>query len=143
MAVARLEVTSREPYADGVSFGDAGPYERLDGVIYFAADPSHPANERIVDLDKAARDGEGRVRFHADFCLVQPVDPERGNRRLLFEVVNRGRKLVPRQFNRATPEPVPTARIDPGDGFLMRRGWTVAWCGWQWDVVRGPALMGL
>ena len=25
----------------------------------------------------------------------------------------------------------------------MRRGWTVAWCGWQWDVLRSAALMGL
>ena len=34
-------------------------------------------------------------------------------------------------------------RMHPGDGFLMQRGWTVAWCGWQWDVVPGPGLVGL
>ena len=24
----------------------------------------------------------------------------------------------------------------------MRRGWTMAWCGWQWDVYRSDALLG-
>ena len=85
-----------------------------------------------MDLDRAERDDAGRVRFSADFCLLRPSNLRRGNRRLLFEVLNRGRKLVPRHFNHAAPQPVPTAEIDPGDGFLMRHGWTIAWCGWQW-----------
>ena len=34
-------------------------------------------------------------------------------------------------------------RIEPGDGFLLRRGYSVAWSGWQWDVVRRPGMVGL
>src|SRR6185312_15124424 len=143
MSVIDLTITARTPLADGAPFGDTGPYERLDGTLTFAVDPAHPANAPIVDLDKAARDGEGRVRFRADFCLVQPVDAARGNRNLLFDVLNRGRKTVLGGFNRAPREAVATERIDPGDGWLMRNGWTLAFCGWQWDVVRGGALMGL
>ena len=143
MAVTRLEIHTRVPYAGGIAFGAAGPYERLDGTIHFVVEPEGEANRLIVDLDRAARDDAGRVPFQADFCLLQPADPERGNRRLLFEVLNRGRKNVPRHFNRAPAAAVPTEAIDPGDGFLMRHGWTVAWCGWQWDVIRDPALMGL
>lgn len=30
-----------------------------------------------------------------------------------------------------------------GDGFLLRQGYTVAWCGWQWDVIRDGRLFGL
>src|SRR6266571_1714731 len=60
-------------------------------------------------------------------------------------VVNRGQRVgVP--FNRYAPRlPTlpPTDEIDPGDGFLMQRGWTVAFCGWQWDIERQPGLMGL
>ena len=26
--------------------------------------------------------------------------------------------------------------MEIGDGLLLRQGWTVAWCGWQWDVSR-------
>lgn len=143
MGVTRLEIRARGPYAERREFGEAGAYERIDGTIHFVADPTHPANGQIVDLDKAARDGAGHVRFAADFCLLQPVDPMRGSGRLLFEVLNRGRKLMPRMLNHAAPTPVPTEAIDPGDGFLLRRGWTLAWCGWQWDTIKSAALMGL
>ncbi len=143
MAVIRLDIHRRTPFAGGASFGEAGAYERLDGRMTFAADPAHAANRSIVDLDRAARDATGRVQFAADFCLLQPTDAARGNGRLLFEVLNRGRKLAPRMLNDAPSEDLPTAAIDPGDGFLLRRGWTMAWCGWQWDVIASDALMGL
>jgi hypothetical protein len=143
MPVTRLEVRSRGPYESGAEFGEARAYERIDGVLHFAADPQSPANAAIVDLARAERDAGGRVRFLADFCLLQPVEPERANRRLLFDVVNRGRKTVIGGFNRSSRELEPSERIDPGDGWLMRNGWTVAFCGWQWDVVRGGPLMGL
>ncbi len=45
-----------------------------------------------------------------------------------------------RFFNRAPPITVPSAPLDPGDGFLMRHGYTVVWCGWQHDV---PSVSGL
>ena len=137
MSVSHLEVTRRSSFAFD--------YERVDGRLHFAVDPSHPANARITDLDRAPRDAAGQVRFWADFVLLQPADPARANRRLLYYVVNRGlRTGVP--FNRSAPRlPTlpPTDEIDVGDGFLMRRGWTVAMCGWQWDVDRQPGLMGL
>jgi hypothetical protein len=135
MSVSHLEVTRRSPLAFD--------YERIDGRLHFAVDPTHPANARIVDLDRAPRDARAQVRFWGDFVLLQPVDPERANRRLLYYVVNRGlRTGVP--FNRFAPR-LPTLppgdEIDLGDGFLMKRGWTVAMCGWQWDVERQPGLM--
>jgi Alpha/beta hydrolase domain len=136
VSVSHLEITRRTPFADD--------YERIDGVLHFAVDPSNPANRRIVDLDRAARDAAGRVRFSSDFVLLQPP-AARGNRKLLFYVVNRGLRVgVP--FGRVParqPTLPPTDQIDPGDGFLMRHGWTVAMCGWQWDVRRQPGLMGL
>ena len=30
-----------------------------------------------------------------------------------------------------------------GDAFLLERGWTIAWCGWQWDVLRDKGFLGL
>jgi hypothetical protein len=143
VAVIELEVQSRAPYEEGISFGSAGPYERIDGVLHFGFDPTAPANQGIVDLELAARGADGLVHAAADFTLLQPVDPIGGTRRLLFDVANRGRRPALRFFNRAPNVDPPTARIEPGDGFLFRRGWTVAWCGWQWDVIRSPALLGL
>jgi hypothetical protein len=143
MAVTRLEITARRPYEDGVPFGETGSYERLDGVIHFSVDPVDPANAVIVDLDRAERGTDGLVHFSADFCLLQPLDPARGNGNLLYNVVNRGRRGVTNSFNLAPAALEPTEEIDPGDGFLMRLGWTLAFCGWQWDVSRSAALMGL
>ena len=143
MGVVKLEIHNREPYAGGESFGDTGPYERIDGTVTYAVDPHHEVNRPIVDLDKAPRDADGLVRFSGDFCLVMPVDPARGNRRVLVELPNRGRKLYPRHFNRAPTEVPPTRNILPGDGFLFRHGFAVASVGWQWDVFRDEALMGL
>ncbi len=143
MAVARLEIAARTPYQDGMTFGEVGAYERVDGTIHFAVDPMHPANGAIVDLDKAARDAAGRVAFAADFCLLQPADPARANRRLIFDVLNRGGKRAVPRFNHVPPPLTQTPDIAPGDGFLFRRGWSIAHCGWQWDVVRNEALLGL
>ena len=134
MAVSELAITRRGPYAAGRSFGNSGSYERIEGAIGFAVAPDAAANAGIVDLAHAARDEAGLVRFRADFSLLQPADPAMCTRRLLFEVVNRGRRLAPRHLNGAPLEPVPTAAIEPGDGLLLREGWTLAWCGWQWDI---------
>lgn len=143
MAVIQLEIQSKTPYEGGREFGAGGAYERLDGLIHFGVDPGSTANREIVDLDKAERGADGLVHFQSDFCLLQPVDVQRSNRRLLFDVANRGRRNLTGIFNRASRPQLATEAIDPGDGFLMRRAWTLAWCGWQWDVVRSPALMGL
>ena len=38
----RLNITKRIEFADGMSFGDAGPYERLVGTAHYAVDPDEP-----------------------------------------------------------------------------------------------------
>src|SRR5579863_667821 len=140
MAVIRLEIKSRQPLVDGRAFGDVGRYVQLDGTAHFAVDPAHPLNRVITDIDLAAREGDGLVRFSADFRILTPEDPQRGNHRLLFDVPNRGNRLALATFNRV-PRPInPSAPTDPGSGFLMRHGYTVVWCGWQHDV---PATEGL
>ena len=135
MAVAALEIKTRQPLADGRVFGSVGRYTQLDGTIHFAVDPAHPLNHCITDIDLAPRDSDGFVRFSADIRILMPDDPRRGNHRLLFDVPNRGNRLALATFNRV-PRPInPSAPTDPGDGFLMRHGYTVVWCGWQHESV--------
>lgn len=143
MSVVRFDVTRRDPYAGGRAFDDVGAYEQIDGVAEFAVDPGHEANRAIVDLDLAPRDGQGRVRFTADLSVVAPVDAARGSRRLLVELPNRGRRRAVPVFNLAPPDAPVDREAHPGDGFLFRRGFTVASIGWQWDVFRSESLMGL
>lgn len=141
MAVVRLEIETRRPLADGRDFGDVGAYEQLDGTAHFAVDPAHPLNRIVTDIDLAERGGDGRVHFTADLRILVPADRTRGNHRLLFDVANRGNRLAMSTFN-GVPRPIdPTAPTDVGNGFLMRQGYTVVWCGWQHDVPEAAGLM--
>ena len=140
MPVTRLEITSERPFADGQPFGDVGAYTQVDGTAHFAVDPLHPANETIADIKLAPRNERGLVEFSADFRVVRPVDPGKGNGRMLLDVLNRGKALALRNINSA-PDIAPDAPLDPGNGFLMREGYTVVWCGWQHDVPDAPGLL--
>ena len=142
MPVTQFEIRSRDPFDGGRAFGDAGAYERIDGVLHYAVDPAHASNRGIIDLARAARDEQGRVRFEGDISLLQPVDPARTSGSLLCDAVNRGRRLFI-ACNLATADPLRPGSIPAGDGHLMERGWTIASIGWQWDVARGGALLGL
>ena len=143
MAVIAVDIKSRQPYADGKSFADAGEYERIEGVLTYAVDPNNAANQSIVDLQYAPLDDAGRVRFQSDFTLVAPKDPARGNGRVIVEAVNRGRRRTIAFFNRGPTPPIDSDAIPEGDGFLLRHGYSVLSIGWQWDVYRSDALLGL
>ena len=139
--VASVAVHRRVPFAEGASFGNTGPYEKITGVVRFAVDPAHPRNKAIVDLEFAPRNAEGKVEFEADFLILTPRDPARGNRAILYEVNNRGRVLAVRAFNGGPGGNDPSTRADAGDGFLFRRGYTLVWCGWIAELV--PRQLGL
>lgn len=142
--VVRIQIDRREPFAPGIDFGTVGGYERITGRFYLAVSPLDPINERIVDLKLAPRNREGKVEFWTDFCLLKPVDIARGNRRLFYDVNNRGNKLALGAFNNQSGND-PRSAADAGNGFLMRHGYTILWCGWNGDVLPGDnrLLIGL
>ena len=140
MPVTKIEIKSRRPFADGKIFGEVGAYEQLDGTLQFAVDPENSANETIADLELAPREADGLVAFSADFRILQPIDLTKGNRRILLDVPNRGKPLALRNINSA-PEVTPEAPMDPGNGFLMRQGYSVVWCAWQHDVPDVPGML--
>src|SRR5215211_8174285 len=100
--VVRLRIERREPVLNGRAFGAAGPYEKLVGKVDFGLDPSLPANGIIVDLKLAPRNARGEVESTADFYMLKPIDPRRGNGRLFYEVGNRGGKSMIVTFQKAT-----------------------------------------
>ena len=140
MALERLEIVRREPYFGGQNFGMAGVYERIDAIAHYAVDPAAPANQNITDLGLADR-VDGLVRFTGDVTLLIPS--KGGNRSLLLELPNRGNRVLDRMFNQGIVDLLPGEEIKPGDGFLMRHGWTLAWCGWQWDAPKPGPRMGV
>ena len=132
-----LDVTDRFVFAGGQEFGTAGAYERIKGRARFAVDPDAPAQAGITDLDKAPRDPDGLVRFAADFSLLLPRDPSRGNGRVFFDYGNRGNIRCLQFFNDAPGSNDPRSAAHAGNGFLLRRGYAVAWVAWQADLLPG------
>jgi hypothetical protein len=127
--VARFDVTSRTPIA-----GYA--YERIVGRATFSVDPQEPRNAVVVDIDKAPRTAANRVEFSADVVVLMPT--RGGNGVALLDVVNRGSMVSPR-LNR----PVAGTAPEVGDGFLLKRGFTIVAVGWEFDTARGNGLLTL
>jgi len=115
--VVRIEVQWRSDLVGGQAFGPAGPYEKIAGRIFFAVDPSLPANRIVADLDKAPRNAAGQVEFSSDFFLIKPKQIEKGNGTVLYEVSNRGGKGMLGFYNMASGSLNPTTEADLGDGF--------------------------
>jgi alpha/beta hydrolase family protein len=132
-----LSIAERSSFAGGHPFEGAGAYERICGKARFAVDPTSKAQAGIVDVDKAPRDARGLVHFAADFLILKPVDMTKGNRRLFFEWANRGNKRSLQFFNDAQGSNDPRSASHAGNGFLMRRAYTIVWLAWQGDLFPG------
>ncbi len=134
--LTQLNIQSQEPFADGTSFGSAGPYVRIQAVARGELDPQDPANAGIAMLDQAPRNARGLVEYDTDVFILRPADPARGSGVLLYDVTNRGNKLLMSWLNDA-PEPSngsvndPRSLADAGNAFTFRRGDTMVWSGWQ------------
>lgn len=121
-AVARIELVDRTDYAGGRAFTTAGLYEQIRAKAYFEVDPKLPQNKIVVDLALAPRNEKGMVEFSADIVVIKPTDPSRGHGTVLFEVSNRGGRGLTNMFHREN------------EFFLAEQGYTLVWCGWQWDI---------
>ena len=141
MAIERIDITHREPYADGADFGPHGSFELIRARLHYAVNPVLEDHRRITDLELAPRGDDGCVRFSGEMVLIQPADPACGNGTLVQEVPNRGRCTLPGALNRAPRENSLTDPHHPGDGFLFRRGFSLASVAWQWNAPDVPLLL--
>ena len=132
--VERLDITSRRPAFSGQSFAGVGPYEFIAGVATVRVDPQHPANQTVVDLDKAV-EPDGFVRFQTDVAILRPVAAEKASRVLIVDIPNRGNKLALARLADGGNQYENAAQA--GNGWPMRQGHTFAWIGWQGDVPLG------
>jgi hypothetical protein len=140
--VARLQVLQIEsPAFAGRAFDAVGTYDRIVARVSIALDPSDPHNAGIVDLGLAPRDARGLVEASGEVEILRPTDPAKANHRLLYEVVNRGRKLGLALFNDTPPSNALVTAAQAGNGFLMRHGYTLVWAGWQGDILPGDGRM--
>jgi hypothetical protein len=152
--VTLVHIDRVDPFAPGVEFGSSGAYERVIGTVEGELDPADPRNAGIVGLAQAPRNAAGKVAYQADLFVLRPVNPAKGNHHLLFEVLNRGNKLMINRLDELTPAQDtndPRTQQDAGDGLLFRLGYTMAWAGWDPDsptrnhgmIAHIPALPGV
>ena len=95
MAVIGVEIRDRVEFNSGSSWGNFGPYERIDGIVEFGVDPKNQANSRIVDLQYSPVDKNGLVKFSSDFVLLTPSQSK--SSRLLVDIVKIDSLLPPRK----------------------------------------------
>jgi Alpha/beta hydrolase domain len=134
--VVRVEIMSRHDVLDGKAFAEAGPYERVNGRVYFSVPVDNPHNRRIVDLANAMTLKNGEVEFSADFIALRPKDAHKGNGSMLLEIPNRGHSRILSLLDGGDWD----AAKDAGDGWLLRHGFTFVSLGWQWDASGADAL---
>ena len=136
--ITRIEITRVEPTFEGTSFGSVGKYEKLVGRAYGEVDPKDRRNAVIVDIQLAPRNAKGMVEYSTDIYILRPIDPAKGNHRVLFDINNRGTGRAFGMFNDVTAATNdPTKATDAGNGFLMRQGYTILWSGWDATVEPG------
>ena len=121
--------TTTSPYGS-TSFGTAGTYQQLACTANGAVDPNDPLNAIIQDIDLAPK-VSGLVQYSMDVTILMPTDPSKGNHVMLFDVPNRGNRLLPGGFN------IGGSTTSAGDGFLHSQGFTMVASGWQGDVLSG------
>jgi hypothetical protein len=137
LGITRVVITKRQIAFGGASFGTAGTYEVLAGTAYGELDPHAPGNSGIVNIDRASVNTSGHVEYSVDFMILKPADPKRGNGRLIYDFVNRGRNTILRLDESGDS----FAANDAGNGFLVSHGYTVAWSGWQMDAPANPGFL--
>lgn len=133
--ITRLVIQRREPFAGSHEFPITGAYETLVGKVYGEVDPKNRLNKIIVNIDKAPRNRKGRVEYRSDVFILKPVDLARGNGKISFDAPNRGSKRILSFLNDAPEANDPSTLEHAGNGFLMRHGYTIVWCGWQGDLM--------
>ncbi|MBI4081702.1 MAG: hypothetical protein HY423_03745 [Candidatus Lambdaproteobacteria bacterium] len=130
------------PMFEGMTFGAVGAYELWIGSARGELDPADALNAGIVNLERAPRNARGRVEYSVDLQMLKPVHMERGNGRLVYDVLNRGgKRATGPHINGGPLLNDPRLAAHAGTGFLMRRGYTIVWSGWQGNVEPGEGRM--
>jgi hypothetical protein len=133
--VTRITIETKvSPAFNGQVFGDVGQYEQLTGVAFGEVDPKDPLNAVITDIELAPRNLRGNVEYSMNFAITKPIDMNRGNKTLLYDVPNRGNIRSP-ELN------IGGNATNVGDGFLQREGYTLVDSGWEGDLTTGLRIM--
>jgi hypothetical protein len=132
--ITRIQITANEtPTFGGYAWPGVGQYQKLVGKAYGEVDPQDPKNAVIVDIALAPKNARGNVEYAFDFYILKPVDLSKGAHKVMYEPPNRGNKTWA-GFARMPGGNDPGSVTDPAilaNAFLMPRGYTMVWSGWD------------
>ncbi len=137
--ITKVTVTKESPTFGGYAWPGVGQYEKLTGKAFGEVDPLDPKNAVIVDIELASRNARGNVEYSFDFYILKPMDLTKGAHRVMYEPPNRGRKTWD-TFGRVPAGNDPGSITDPAvlaNTFLMPRGYTMVWSGWDKSAPAG------
>jgi hypothetical protein len=136
--VASFSIDKRYDYADTTLYESISKinYEIVEGKVFFELDPTLAENRLIIDIDRASIDSveKNKVTFSSDFHLLRPKDSSESNGILLVDILNRGKKTISAYFD------IPNDN-STGIDFLINRGYTLLFLGWQFDVPKSDILL--
>ena len=130
----QIQILSRGTAFGGHSFAGVGQYEFITGVATGEVSPTNPQNAVITDIQLAPRNTRGNVTYQHNFYILQPLDPGKGNHKMMYEPPNRGGKTYQTLNNTPDGNNDPAALTDAtelDDSFLWTRGYTTVWSGWE------------
>jgi hypothetical protein len=132
--LTKVEITTTEsPTFGGYSWPGVGQYEKIVGKAFGEVDPTDPKNAVIVDIELAPRNAHGNVEYAFDFYMLKPIDLSKGAHKVMYEPPNRGSKTWA-SLGRVPGGNDPGSITDPtalANAFLMPRGYTMVWSGWD------------
>ena len=132
--ITRIQISASEkPTFGGFSWPGVGQYENIVGKAFGEVNPSDSKNSVIVDIGLAPRNSAGNVEYSFDFYILKPIDLSKGAHRVMYEPPNRGRKTWS-SLGRVPAGNDPgsiTDSIALANSFLMPRGYTMVWSGWD------------
>ena len=132
--ITKIQIIATEsPTFGGYSWPGVGQYEKIVGKAFGEVDPTDPKNAVVVDIALAPRNVRGNVEYAFDFYILKPIDLTRGAHKMMYEPPNRGSKTWS-VFARVPGGNDPGSITDPlvlANAFLMPRGYTMVWSGWD------------
>jgi alpha/beta hydrolase family protein len=138
--ITKIQITTKEsPTFGGYSWPGVGQYEKIVGKAFGEVDPTDPKNSVIVDILLAPRNANGRVEYSFDFYILKPIDLTKGVHKVVYEPPNRGSKTWSSLGRVSSGGDDPGSITNPtelANLFLMPRGYTMVWSGW--DFSAGP-----
>ena len=138
--ITKIQITTQEsPTFGGYSWPGVGQYEKIAGKAFGEVNPNDRQNRDIVDIEFAPRNARGNVEYSFDFYLLKPIDLSKGAHKMMYEPPNRGGKTwaalgrvtVDAGGNGDDPGSAITNPTVLANSFLMPRGYTIMWSGWD------------